>query len=209
MTEFVLIRHGETAWNVSGRMQGHLDVPLNTVGLAQAAAVGRRFGTQSFDAIYSSDLDRAYRTAAPLLAHGRSIEREPRLRERHYGVLQGLTRDEAIIREPTAWSIFKSRTPHGLVEGAEKLFAFSRRVMDLLTELRERHAGRRLLLFTHGGVLDVAYRTAMGMALEAPRNFSIANASVNVLTHREDKWSVERWGDVEHLADLPKDELTA
>ncbi len=96
ITTLVLVRHGETAWNVEGRIQGHLDVPLNETGLAQAAAVGKRFRSERFDAIYSSDLIRAFRTASPVVANPEvDIIRDPRLRERHLGVLQGLAATKA------------------------------------------------------------------------------------------------------------------
>src|SRR5688572_10047107 len=99
-TEIILVRHGETAWNAEGRIQGHLNTPLNEVGVTQAAALGTRFKSEPIEAIYSSDLDRANRTAGPIGAHdGRRIELDARLRERHLGVLQGLTREEAMEQE--------------------------------------------------------------------------------------------------------------
>ena len=89
-TTLVLVRHGETAWNAEGRIQGHLDIPLNEIGLAQAAAVGTHLRAENFDAIYSSDLLRAYRTASPVVANPETdIVRDERLRERHLGVLHG------------------------------------------------------------------------------------------------------------------------
>ena len=199
-SEFVLIRHGQTAWNAANRIQGHIDIPLNTIGLAQAAALGGRFSTETFDAIYSSDLDRAYRTAAPIAERsGRTIRTDARLRERHLGVLEGLTRDEAIARWPAAWAVFKARDPEAALEGGESLKSFFHRIKEVLTELRERHCGQRVLLVTHGGVLDAAYRHATAMPLHLPRDFSIENASINVLMPDREQWRVQRWGDVSHL----------
>jgi 2,3-bisphosphoglycerate-dependent phosphoglycerate mutase len=198
--ELVLVRHGETDWNVEGRIQGHLDIPLNETGLAQAAAVGNRLREEAFDRIYASDLMRAWRTATPA-THGddQRIQREQRLRERHLGVLQGLTSDEAASRAPEAWAAFRTRQPDMPLQGGESLGEFSRRVVGLMTELAQRHAGSRILLVTHGGVLDVAYRHATNMPLDTPRDFPIFNASVNVLQHRLGAWSVISWGDVSHL----------
>jgi 2,3-bisphosphoglycerate-dependent phosphoglycerate mutase len=199
-TTLVLVRHGETAWNVEGRIQGHLDMPLNEIGLAQAASVGRRLGAESFDAIYSSDLIRAYLTASPVVADPENdIIRDRRLRERHLGVLQGLTGDEAVARQPAAWKAFKSRTADLPLAGGESLGEFSRRVVDFVEDVRGRHAGRRVLIVTHGGVLDAAYRHATGMALSAIRDFPIYNASVNVMSHDGGRWKIESWGDVSHL----------
>ncbi len=199
-TEIFLVRHGETAWNAEGRIQGHLNIPLNAVGLAQAAALGPRFKAEPVQAIYSSDLDRAHFTAQPIAAQdGQSIQLDARLRERHLGVLQGLTRDEAMERQRSAWLAFKSREPDTLLEGGESLRVFFHRVAAFLTDICERHRGQRVVLVTHGGVLDAAYRHAAGMPLNEPRRFPIFNASINILTFQSLKWRVGRWGEVEHL----------
>ena len=83
MTELVLIRHGETDWNAQRRIQGHLDIPLNHAGLAQAEAIGERFRGTDIDVLVSSDLGRAMQTAAPI-SEGSTLPvlSEARLRER-------------------------------------------------------------------------------------------------------------------------------
>ena len=203
MTEIILVRHGETAWNAEGRMQGHLDIPLNEAGLAQAAALGERLSSERLHAIYSSDLSRAYRTATAIAAHdGRAIQRDQRLREQHYGVLQGLTHAEAKSQQPAAWKAYRSRMPDVPLQGGEMLRVFFERVRGFLLEVCERHAGERVLLVTHGGVLGAAYRHVTGMALESPRNFPILNASINVISWTKQRWTVERWGDVGHLPNV-------
>jgi probable phosphoglycerate mutase len=199
-TTIVLVRHGETAWNVEGRIQGHLDIPLNETGLAQAAAVGARLLAENFDAIYSSDLIRAYRTASPVAANpGIDIVRDQRLRERHLGVLQGLTGEEAFARQPDAWKVFKSRDAGLALAGGESLGEFSRRVVGFIEEILDRHAGDRVLIVTHGGALDAVYRHATRMPLSATRDFTIYNASVNVISHEGGRWAVDSWGDIGHL----------
>ncbi len=200
-TVLTLVRHGETEWNAAGRIQGHLDIPLDDTGLAQAAAIGERLGGEAFDAILSSDLERALQTARPILRHSEeTLVRDARLRERHLGVLQGLTGEEAAIRQPLAWRAFKARNPAATLEGGETLAEFSQRVVGLIKELLRAYLGGRLLLVTHGGVLDAAYRHATGMPLNAARDFPIYNASVNVLRHRDNVWIVQSWGDVSHLS---------
>ena len=162
-TTLVLVRHGETAWNVEGRIQGHLDVPLNETGLAQADATGRRLAGEKFDAIYSSDLIRAYRTASPVVANpDAEIVREPRLRERHLGVLQGLTGEEALARQPAAWKVFKARDPALPLEAGESLGGFARRIVDFVEEKLAAHSGGRVLMVTHGGALDAVLSSRDG-----------------------------------------------
>jgi probable phosphoglycerate mutase len=199
-TVLTLVRHGETEWNAAGRIQGQLDIPLSDTGLTQAGALGQRLSGEAFDAILSSDLERALQTAHPIVRHsGQTILSDARLRERHLGVLQGLTGEEAAIRQPHAWGAFKARSPEAALEDGETYGEFSRRVVGLIEELLRTHTGSRLLLVTHGGVLDAAYRHATGMPLNAPRDFPIFNASVNVLRHRDNLWMVESWGDASHL----------
>ena len=199
-TKLVLVRHGETAWNVEGRIQGHLDIPLNDIGLAQAAAVGARLSGENFDAIYSSDLIRAYRTASPVVVNPEiDIVRDERLRERNLGVLQGLTGEEAVIAQPAAWKVFKSREADLALAGGESLGGFSRRILDFVEKILVAHAGRRILAVTHGGALDVVYRHATRRPLSAPRDFTIYNASVNVISVNGGRWAIESWGDISHL----------
>lgn len=199
-TQLILVRHGETDWNAAGRIQGHLDIPLNGVGHRQAAALAGRFRTEPCDVIYSSDLARAAATAARVAeAQTRSVMHEVRLRERHLGVLQGLTRDEALVQQRVAWERFKRRQADEALEGGETLSGFSQRVQEFLVELGHRHRGERVLIVTHGGVLDAAYRLATALPLDAPRDFPLPNAAVNTLSHDGRQWRIEGWGDVSHL----------
>lgn len=206
-TELLLVRHGETAWNFEGRMQGHLDVPLNAEGLRQAEALGRRLADEHVDIIYSSDLGRALQTVAALERPGRTIRCEPRLRERHYGVLQGLTGREAAALHGDLWERYRARQPDLVLEGGETLHEFFRRVVTFIEELLEQHRGQRVLLATHGGVLDAAYRHATRMPLHTPRTFPIHNASINVLSHHRQQWRVASWGDISHLSVPALDEV--
>jgi probable phosphoglycerate mutase len=155
---------------------------------------------EGFDAIYSSDLVRAFHTARPAVPDpDRTIIKDRRLRERHLGVLQGLTGAEAMARQPAAWKALKSRDSDLELAGGESLGEFSRRIVDFIEDVLDRHAGRRILVVTHGGVLDAAYRHATGMPLSALRTFPIYNASVNILSHDTQGWRIDSWGDVSHL----------
>ena len=202
MTELILIRHGETDWNAQQRIQGHLDIPLNRTGLAQAEAIGERFRDVAIDVLVSSDLRRAMQTAAPL-CQARQLEllREPRLRERHLGVLQGKTREEAQQEAPTAFDIFRSRATDATLDEGESLAAFASRVIDVVAELTRTHDNKRIVAVTHGGVLDIAYRHATRMPLEAARNFPIHNASVSTFRLESGELRLQSWCDISHLPD--------
>src|SRR5512143_229699 len=102
-TRICIIRHGETDWNVERRIQGHTDIPLNETGRAQALAMAFNAAHQRFDASYSSDLSRARETAQALAQReGHEVKLLPQLRERHFGLFQGMTAAEAAARFPDA-----------------------------------------------------------------------------------------------------------
>ena len=104
-----------------------------------------------------------------------------------------------MIAQPAAWKVLKSREPDLALAGGESLGGFSRRILDFVEKIIVAHAGRRILAVTHGGALDVVYRHATRMPLSAPRNFTIYNASVNVISVNGGRWTIESWGDISHL----------
>ncbi len=197
---FCLVRHGETDWNGERRIQGQIDIDLNATGAAQARALRPGLAQHSFAAIYSSDLLRAWRTAQIATAGlGLAVAPAPTLRERHFGVLQGTTLHEASQKHPEVHRHHLARTPDHDCETGESLMDFAARVMTGLDALVARHAGRCLLAFTHGGVLDIAYRAATGRRLDAPRDFTLPNAACNWLERDGDDWRLISWGDCRHL----------
>jgi probable phosphoglycerate mutase len=200
LTQLIVIRHGETTWNRERRLQGQLDVPLNALGEAQAAALGTALEAEPLDAIYSSDLSRALRTARALAA-GRplAIQTEPRLRERHLGEFQGLTHTEVAEQYPEGFAAWQARVPGHAPKGGERLADFHARVVDITLTLARRHPGGRIALVAHGGVLDCLYRAAHGLPLDAPRQHELRNAGINRLHSDGQRLTVVHWGDVTHL----------
>jgi probable phosphoglycerate mutase len=199
-TEFIVVRHGETAWNAEGRIQGHLDSPLNEEGLAQALLVGDRMAREPFSQLYSSDLGRALQTAQPIADRsGRRVVVEVRLRERHLGIFQGLTSAECERSSREHYAYFKARAPEHVLPGGESIRQVYQRVSGIFTDLARRHPGERAVVVTHGGILDALYRFANGVSLARPRDFPIFNASLNVVRCEDGHWSIVRWGDISHL----------
>jgi probable phosphoglycerate mutase len=129
VTRFCLIRHGETDWNRARRIQGQIDIDLNATGEAQAQALVHGLREHHFAAAYSSDLLRAWRTAQIASRRlGVAVLPAPTLRERHFGVLQGCTHDEAQERWPEAYRHHQSRTPDYDYQDGESLNVFAARV---------------------------------------------------------------------------------
>jgi probable phosphoglycerate mutase len=207
MTRLTLIRHGETVWNADRRVQGQLESVLSELGVKQAEALAARIGDEKFDALYTSDLSRAYDTAAKIAAAtGADIRIDERLRERHYGVFQGLTWDEIKRRFPEAYARYKSAFPGMTIPGGESVEDFARRVVGVLGEIAARHAGGHVVVVAHGGLVDIAYRAASGIELAAPRTFPLYNASLNRFRY-DGGWRVETFGDIEHLKSVSLDDV--
>ncbi len=206
-TRLCLVRHGETDWNTARRVQGSIDIPLNETGRRQAAATARHLRNQHFDVIYSSDLGRALETARQIAAT-RDISPliAPDLRERNYGAFQGLTHDEAHARYPQLQSRIRARELHAEPPGGESLINFAERVQAAFARIAHAHPGHTLLIVSHGGVLDVAYRMATGISLSQPRNFAICNATLNWIGFDGVNWSLHAWDERRHL-DASLDEI--
>ncbi|MFN4030353.1 MAG: histidine phosphatase family protein [Acidovorax temperans] len=206
-TRIIAIRHGETAWNVDSRLQGHLDIPLNDVGLWQARQAARALADEPIDAIYSSDLQRAWVTAraiaettqAPLTAH-------QGLRERSFGVLQGHTFEELETKEPEQAYRWRKRDPAFAPEGGESLIALRERITATTHALAAQHVGGQIVLVAHGGVLDVLYRAATRQDIQAPRTWLLGNAAINRLLWTPDGLSLVGWADTQHLDNAVRDE---
>lgn len=195
-----LVRHGETDWNAERRLQGQLDIGLNAAGLAQARAVRAGLADRRFAAVYSSTLARAWVTAEIAIAgSGLAVSPAPTLRERHYGVYQGLTSAEAALHHPQVHRRHERRDIDFDYVSGESLSGFAARVMEGLVEIAERHTGETVLGFTHGGVLDIVYRAAIGRGLDGPRDFPIPNAGINWLEYEEGIWRLLHWADQRHL----------
>jgi probable phosphoglycerate mutase len=203
-TRVIAIRHGETDWNVAGRMQGQLDIGLNASGRWQAERVAEALADERLGAIYTSDLRRACETAEPLARrHRLALRLEPGLRERCFGVYQGLTAAEVAARWPEASRRWRLRDPAFAPAGAESLQQFSWRCVTSAVRLAAAHPGETIALVTHGGVLDCLYRAATRLDLEAPRSWRLGNAGINRLLHTPGGFTLVGWSDGAHLDHTP------
>lgn len=204
MTEVLLIRHGETAWNAEKRLQGHLDVPLNAEGQRQAAALGRALAGEHLDAVIASDLVRAQQTARPIAApRGLTVLLDPGLRERCYGGFEGMLYAEIGQRYPDAFAAWKARHMDARFPAgervAETLREFADRVVGTISRIVREGGFRKVALVAHGGVLECAYRAAQNIGFSHARDFDIFNASINRFAWEGGRLRLLQWGDVSHL----------
>ena len=212
MTDIILIRHGETDWNRVRRLQGHIDIGLNARGMQQAQALATALAGEAVEAIYASDLQRARDTAEAIAAkHQLPVKIDPALRERCYGAFEGLMYDEISTHFPEAFAQWRARDPYARFpageRSAETLHEFSLRAVAAVTLLARQHQGGKIVIVTHGGVLDCIYRAAYNMGLFEPREFDMKNAAINRLHWRDSALHVMHWSQVAHLDNAVLDEI--
>ena len=200
LTRFCLVRHGETEWNAVGRIQGTTDIDLNDRGRWQASMVAQALADAGITAIYSSDLKRAANTAK-IIAEQLALEPRPvpQLRERNYGLFEGMSYEEARRLHPEAYACYERRDRYYNYESGESLENVQARAAGVMENLLAAHRGETVAIVLHGGVMDAIYRFATGLALEDKRYFAIPNAGLNWLVHDGQGWRVESWADTQHL----------
>ncbi len=208
ITRICLVRHGETEWNAERRIQGQIDIGLNETGCRQAVSAGRWLKSANIQALYSSDLKRAWTTALAIGAEiGLAPISTPEMRERRYGVFQGLTYDEARAKHPAGYAAFEGRNADYDFENGESLRDMFARVTGKLKDIAAAHPGQNVAVVLHGGVLDVINRFVRGNSLETPRDFLIPNAGINWISVVGGAWHLDTWGETDHLEPGALDEL--
>ncbi len=171
MTTLILVRHGETEWNRSGRWQGQADAPLNERGREQARALADELAGEQVAAVYASDLSRAQETAELIAARlGRPVEVDPRLREVHVGGWSGLTTAEIEARFPDDVVRWYEGDPSHNFDGGETYAAMGKRVVAALEEIAARHPGEQILVVLHGGPIRALLAHAAGITYAEQRH---------------------------------------
>ena len=198
-TEIILIRHGETEWNSQQRMQGHSNSDLSEVGRGQIQALGELMKNVSFDHIYSSDSLRTRQTAEAITQYsGHTLQFDQRIREKNLGVFEGLTSTEAKERHPEIYRLFKTAGANYVIDEGESTQQLLERALEFIEEIRLRHPQERVVMVTHGGVVRVLMKHALGLSIDAPTRFIIKNTGIFGLIWNEN-WLVTRMGGVSHL----------
>ncbi|HEY3150079.1 MAG TPA: histidine phosphatase family protein [Candidatus Binatia bacterium] len=200
-TQLIIVRHGQTEWNIKGIRQGNLDSRLTEKGMAQAKALAQRLTREHFTALYSSDLGRAVQTAEEVASvTGHEIITDPRLRERHLGIFQGLSGEEIKQKHPEEYKLHRSLGPDYVIPGGESVKQQVARNIAYLNEIGSKHLGETIVVVTHGGVISGLFRHTFSIPFNAPRRFEFTNAGLNIFAYEEGDWFLLTWGDVSHLA---------
>lgn len=208
MTELILIRHGETDWNRELRFQGQVDVPLNAVGHEQARRLGLRLATETLHELVCSDLMRTQQTALPIRQNHLQLSQssaalDAALREQNFGVIDGMRVDDIKAQHADAWAQWIRFDADYAFTGGESTRQFHARVLAAVRALARQHEHKTLVVVTHGGVLDMIYRTALALPLSGPRQSDIPNAGLNRVRIQGEAIEIMDWADARHLADMP------
>ena len=154
ITKLYLIRHGQSAGNAEGRFGGHSPTPLSDLGKEQAELTAKILAKEKIHAIYSSDLLRAVQTAQPLAKFlDLPIVQTPDFRERHVGVLEGLTFDESKQKYPKDYYALINRNIHHVITRGESYRQLLRRTTAALREIFDVHYGEKVVIFSHTGAI--------------------------------------------------------
>ncbi len=200
MTRWLLVRHGETEWNATSRMQGHTPTGLSETGVRQAQLLAERLKDTELAAIHCSDLPRA-RDTAEMIAAGRGIEVHPTsdLRERSYGQWEGMTREEIRARDPEEYAHWRQGTEEFAPPDGESLIDVLARQAGLTEMLRATYPGdETIALVGHGGAFLTLAVSMLGVPMSLRSRFSLDNASITILRVSPDRAVLERWNDISH-----------
>lgn len=176
-TLICIARHGETDWNKSGILQGWLDVPINDQGTLQAHNMAHGMVDAGFTAVWSSTLVRARKTADIIAS---KLQLPPPcchagLRERNFGAIQGIPKSELAELNPAQFEQILRRNPQAEFVGGESMDEFADRVLDAISQIGKCHPGARVLVVTHGWVMDVVTRHISGLARHTVLNIKPKN----------------------------------
>jgi len=179
MKRILLIRHGQTDWNVEGRWQGHLDQPLNATGMEQALALAEYLRGRPLNAVYSSDLLRARVTAEQIAeTHGLPVQTDPRWREQDLGVFQGLTTSEISGKYPEEMRQLRENYLDFAPPEAETRRIMQERAFAAYSDILAHETGTEVAVVSHGGTIRVLLYKFFG---EEILHRSVHNTSISII----------------------------
>ena len=182
----VFVRHGETAYNATGRYQGHTQISLNERGFAQATVVAQRLRRDRFDAIYSSDLRRAVQTAEAIAAHHEvAIQQHPGFREIDVGLWEHLTVSEIATQYPQHYAIYQHTPGRAMYTGGESYAMMQLRAMEALMDVIDQHpTDAHICIVCHGGTIRALVCAFLHLDIDYYPRMWIDNCAITRVTYQ-------------------------
>ena len=200
MTRLLLVRHGRSEWNATGRIQGQIDIPLDEVGLQQAGQIAERLMSESIAAIYSSPLQRAQQTADAIAAKlDRPVQLDARLMEYHFGVISGLTWNGVVENHPELASRWLEDPWAVSVEESEGRVSFAARVTAAMQDIIARHPEEQVAVVAHGGTFGVYLSAMLGLDLNRRHPFHFGNTSLSLIEVNHETFHIHYLNNLCHL----------
>ncbi|MEG4810812.1 histidine phosphatase family protein [Microcoleus sp. F8-D3] len=201
--KLVIVRHGETEWNLQNKAIGQLDSPLTPKGIRQASALGDRLQHLSFSNIYSSDLGRAAQTANITASIcGKKVIFESELREWNMGIFQGLTVSEMHEKFPKERQDYERIFFEYIIPEGESLRQLRQRSFRVLSAIAKRHSEENVVVVTHGTVLTVFFQEVLGLPTKITCPFKLDHGSFCAFEYVNEQWSLVVWNDRSHLENI-------
>jgi broad specificity phosphatase PhoE len=209
MTRLIIVRHAESAFNLQGRIQGHLDSELTPKGVRQARALERRiFKKFKIDRVYSSDLGRAYSTTLHITRRlhvaARRITRDPLLREINLGAWEGMTPEEVDRLYDKGFQRWLKGPSKCRIPRCEGVTAFRKRIISRVESIARTNRGKTVLIVTHGGAITSLLAGWLKADFDTLLlNLQIDNTSLTIAEATDKKVRLMTVNDATHLS--PRD----
>lgn len=202
--KIILVRHGETQYNVERKLQGWLDIPLNKTGVSQAKAVAERLRKEQVSAIYSSDHKRALMTAQAIATHHNLIPiTKAELREDYMGIFEGWQWE--VEKDPDREKMWQERTEarirgdvHFTIGDSETLYSHLTRVQKVFEQIKHKHQDQTVIVVSHGGTINRIMEHFKFKQIGGSYT-SYKNTSVTVMLKTEIGYQLELDNDISHL----------
>lgn len=198
-THFWLVRHGETDWNRERRYQGSANQPLNDLGREQARTLIPRLQAIPYDAVYASDLSRVRETATIALGEAHNITFDARLRELSFGIFEGLTLEQIKEQHAETFAAWDKREFSNNPHGGERMDQIIERLEAFFGEIRAKHEGQSVLIFSHGGLFGILLSLRLGSAPGKWWQFHFGNCSISHLEQTGRGYVLRKLNDTSHL----------
>lgn len=203
MTRIILVRHGQTTWNLELKYQGHTDIELSPLGLTQAKQVADRLAKEKIAAVYASDLSRAFVTAQHIAAqHQLPVMQVPELREIKFGEWEGLTHEQIQAKWPELINRFFIHTDEIEIPGGESFRILKERASRAIDHLVAKHPGETIAVVSHGGTIRTILCAALNMHLNYVWGFRQDNTAVNIIEYHDERAIVTLVNDIHHLDEV-------
>ncbi|SDF07524.1 alpha-ribazole phosphatase [Sporolituus thermophilus] len=203
MTKVILVRHGQTIWNLELKYQGHTDIELTELGIRQAQLVADRLASENVAAVFASDLSRAYKTAEFIAAkHGLSVVTVPELREIRFGAWEGLTYDGINSQWPDIMKKLYTSPDDVVIPGGETFRELKARAEGAIKRIVSEHPNQTIVVVSHGGTIRTLLCAALNIHLNYVWNIRQDNTAVNIIEYYRERAVVALVNDVHHLKGL-------